>query len=140
MENKKLILGGLIGGVAFFFLGFLLYGLMLKNFFAAQVTVTGLYKEIPDFLTLAIGNLSMAFLLAYILLRTNNTSSGDGAKTGFMVGLLSTIGFDFILFATTGGMTMTGIIADIAVVAIMSAIVGAIQMMVMGTARKTMPA
>ena len=137
MENKKIIWGGLAGGVAFMLLGMLFYGFLMKDFFAGQAT-PGIYKEIPDFPFLIIGNLGSGFLMAMIVGRwAKATSAGEGFKIGLTVGLLLGIGFDITMYAVSNIMTMKGALTDIAVSTVMAAIVGAIVAMVMTGSKKT---
>ena len=134
--EKKIIWGGLAGGVTFFLLGFLLYGLLLRSFLEAQ-SMTGVFKEEPDFPFLVIGNLIMGFLFTIVIGSwAKATSPGDGAKKGFLLSLLTGSGYDLMMYGTANIMTMQGMLGDIAVTVIMGTIVGAVVTMVMGSSKK----
>jgi hypothetical protein len=136
--EKKIIWAGLAGGVAFFFLGWLFYGILLKDFYSAQSTISGINKEPPDFPFLVLGNMANSFLLAIILGRWAKISTAtDGAKIGLLSGLLLGGGIDLIMYSTTNIMSLTGALADIAVVTIMWMITGGIQGMMFGSSSKT---
>jgi hypothetical protein len=132
MENKKIIWGGLAGGLAFFLLGWLLYGVLMKNFFDGQA-MSGIYKEIPDFPFLIIGNVIMGFLYAVVICNWAKANSVmDGAKKGIFFALLLGFGYDFIMYSTSNIMTLPGMLGDIVVNCIMGLVVGAIVAAVAG--------
>ena len=67
MDIKKLLIGGIVGGILFFLLGWLAYGKLLETFFATHAGTAGNLnvadKDIK-FLYLCIGNLLMGLSLA----------------------------------------------------------------------------
>ncbi len=134
--EKKIIWGGLAGGVTFFLLGWLLYGMLFRDFMAAQTTA-GVYKDEPDFPFLIIGNIIMGFLFAIVVGSWANANSmGDGAKKGFLLSLLIGGGYDFMMYGTANIMTMQGMMGDIGITIVMGTIVGAVVGMVMGSSKK----
>jgi len=138
MDFKKLLLGGITGGIAFFFLGWLIYGMLLMNFMAAHPgTVGNVDRAQPDFMYLIIGNLFMGLLMAYIFVRANVNSLAGGLVTGGIVGLLIAVGYDCMMYATTNIISKTAMAADVAAMTVMSAIVGAIVGLVLGMGKKT---
>lgn len=56
------------GGIAFFFLGFLIYGLVLDKAVMKPNTIeyAGLMKETPIWIPLVLANIVSAFMLVYI--------------------------------------------------------------------------
>ncbi len=83
MDTGKLIKGALIGGITYFILGFLLYGLLLMDFFAAEVMVEGVFKPEPaEYWPLVLGNISFAAFLTYVFLKTGTGGFGPGSKLG----------------------------------------------------------
>ena len=138
MDIKKLFMGGIVGGILYFGLGYLIYGNLLMHFFSTHPGSIGkVDREAPDFLYLIIGNLAMGFLLAYIFLKGNVNSMAGGFVTGGIVGLLVTVGFDCIIYATTNVISKTGMAVDVAAATVMTAIVGAVVAAVMGMGKKT---
>ena len=140
MDIKKLFLGGIAGGVAFFLLGWLIYGMLLMNFMADHTgTAVNLMRPEGDmlFLYLVIGNLAQGFLIAYILLKGNVNTMAGGIVTGAIVGLLSAVSIDCITYATSTTISKTAMAADVAAATVMTAIVGGIVGMVLGMGKKT---
>jgi hypothetical protein len=132
MENKKVIIGGLAGGIAFFLLGWLFYGLLLKSYFVAHVR-PGIFNEVPDFLWLLAGNLAMGFIFAIVIGKwSNTTSAGAGMQKGFMMGLLISAGNYLILHATSNIMNLHETAGYVGAITIMSTIVGALIAMIGG--------
>ncbi len=127
MNTNKILIGGLIGSVILFILGWLIYGMALNGFFAANAgTATGVDKETPDMLYLIIGHLAFGFLLALIYGRWAGIKTAQtGAIAGLVIGLLIGIGSDFITLGVTNVSTLTAAIVDILIVGFNMAVAGA---------------
>lgn len=138
MSIKKLLMGGITGGVLFFLLGWVIYGMLLLNFMNTHTGVAGnVARPEPDFLYLIIGNLAMGFLMAYIFIKANINSFGSGLITGGAIGLLMAVGYDCTVYATTTIASKTGMAADVIAFTVMSAITGAVVGAVIGMGKKT---
>ena len=125
MNSNKFLVGGIVGGVVYFVLGYVFYGLLLKNFFAESGMPTNMDNMI--WWALIAGNLAAGFLFAYILGKANVSTAGGGAGVGLVVGLLISLSFDLIMYATGQGMKeLKFIAADIAASTVMSVIVGSV--------------
>ena len=139
MNIKKLLIGGIVGGILYFGLGYLIYGNLLMSFMQNHPgTAINVDRAEADFqfLYLIIGNLAMGFLLAYIFVKSSINSMGGGFVTGGIVGLLISVGFDSVMYATTNIASKTAIAADVCAFTVISAIVGAAVAMVMGMGNK----
>jgi len=139
MDFKKLFIGGITGGILFFGLGYLIYGMLLKTYMANHLGVAGnVYRADADmqFLYLVLGNLLYGFMMAYIFIRANVKSAVDGLITGGIVGLLMSAGVDCMMYATTTIMSKSMMAADVAAGTGMSAITGAIVGLVMNLGKK----
>lgn len=137
MDLKKLFMGGIVGGILFFLLGWLIYGMLLMDFMNNHTGTAGnVSRTEPDFLYLAIGNLAMGFVLAYIFVKGNVNSMANGFITGGIVGLLIAVGYDCMIYATTTVISKTAMAADVAASTVMTAVVGAVVAMVMGMGKK----
>jgi uncharacterized membrane protein len=125
MNTQKFLIGSLIGGVVFFLLGYLFYGALLASFFSTHST--GNYmKDPPDFLFIILGNLATGALLAYIFSKwAGIKTAATGLQAGAVIGLLSGLGWDLLFYGTTNLMDITGTIADVILVTIMTAAAGA---------------
>lgn len=139
MNTNKFLLGGIAGGVAFFLLGWLCYGMLLKDFFAENVGSAGnVMKDEKDFIlwALIVGNLITGFLYAYVLGKANASSVTSGASVGAVVGLLFAAGWDFVMYGVANLNNMTATLADIGVWTVISAITGAIIGWINGMGKK----
>lgn len=131
MNIQKLLIGGIVGGVAFFLLGWLFYGILLMDFMREHHGLTAGYERpMPMMLYLVIGNLLSGFLLTYIFIKANVNSLANGLITGGVIGLLLSASYDTLMYATTTLMSRTMIAADVAVAVVMSAIAGGVIAMV----------
>lgn len=137
MNIKKLVIGGIVGGIAFFLLGWLIYGTLLMNFMNNHPGLAGIVsRPEPEYLYLVIGNLAMGFLFAYIFVRSGVTTPAGGLVTGGIVGLLMGVAVDCVTYATTTITSKTAMAADVAGLTVMAAIGGAVIAMVIGRGTK----
>ncbi len=133
MDIKKLAVGGIVAGILFFLLGWLIYGMLLMDFMKNHPgVVSGYDKATPDMLYLVIGNLLSGFLMAYIFVKANITTLAGGLIMGAVVGVLMTASMDCIMYATTNLVSKKMMMADVLSSAAMSGITGAIVGMVLG--------
>ena len=138
MDIKKLLTGGIVGGILYFLLGWLIYGMLLMDFMNNHPGTAGnVNKAEPDFLYLIIGNLAMGFLLAYVFVKSSISSLAAGLVTGGIVGLLVCVSVDSVIYATTTIASKTAMAVDVAAFTVMSAIVGAVVGMVLGMGKKS---
>jgi len=128
MNTKTFALSTIVGGIAYFFLGFLFYAVLLDGFFAAQQgTATGVQKSTMEWWPLLLGNFAAAALLAYIFLQWAGIRSfSSGLKVGALIGFLIALGWDMIMYDTSNLMTLTGAFADVLVYAVMSGLAGGV--------------
>ena len=127
--NSKMLIGGVLGGVAFFLLGYLFYGLLLADTLAGCTSCQRPMAEI-NFVCLGIGNLFVGLAISYIFSKwaTISTFMG-GAIAGATLGLLFGIGWDSIVYATStmySGMTclIYGLIVEVVMWGIVGGIIG----------------
>ena len=140
MDIKKFIIGTLVGGIAFFFLGYLIYGVALANFFSQHsIAVSGSMKTMNEIVwwALILGNLASGALLTYIFLKLANINSfGSGARTGAAIGFFMSLSMVLIRFATENGSDLTATFTDVLVQTVMTAIAGGIIAAVLGMGKK----
>ena len=136
MKTSKLLMAGVAGGVTYFILGFLLYGLLLMDFFTRNATVN-VSRENMVWWSLILGNLLLGFLLAYVFGKWANIKTFMGGLTGGAIfGILFAGGLDFTMHGTSDMMTMTGILVDIVVNTVMIAITGGVVGLVLGMGKE----
>ncbi len=128
--NTKTLISGLLGGVCYFLLGWLIYGILLKDAMDSSMgTATGVMRSETDMLlwAVALGNIATGLGMAYILGNwAGVTSWMGGAKAAATVGALFSIGYDLIMYATSNMMELNGIFMDIPISIFMSASAGAV--------------
>mgnify|MGYP000890038707 CR=1 FL=1 len=133
MDIKKLAIGGIVGGILFFLLGWLIYGMLLMDFMKNHPgVVSGYNKAEPDMLYLAIGNLISGLLMAYIFTKAGVNTLMSGLITGLVVGLLMATSMDCIMYATTNLVSKNMMMADVLASTAMSAVTGAVVGLVLG--------
>lgn len=141
MNTQKFLLSGIAGGIVAFFLGYLIYGLLLADFFAQNAgTAMGLMRANNEMVWWALisGNLLFGLLYSYVFNKWANIQTmGSGAGAGWVVGLLMTAATDLTMYATTHISTLTGTLVDIVSGSVMAAIVGAVVGGMNGIGKKT---
>ncbi len=130
MNTNKFLVGGIIGGVAHFLLGWLVWGTLLMSFMKEHTSMAGKAVMRADDQTiwwaLIAANLLLGFLLSYILNKSGAMSAAAGAATGAVIGLLMSSAINCFNYAFMEMGDMTGMCVDIAASTVVSAIVGGI--------------
>jgi len=120
-----MIIGGVIGGIVYFLLGWLVYGILL----AGQMEGVGCMREHDAMLLLwiFIGNVFTGLMLSYVMSKMATVNSlGSGAMVGGIMGLLGGIGMESLNYGTTTMMPgPSGILMSAVIMAVMWAVVGA---------------
>lgn len=135
MNTNKILIGTVVGGIAFFFMGWIVYGILLKDFMANNYNACMMKSEM-DYVwwALIVSNFVWALIYAIILDWSNMRSMMGGLKTGALFGFLITLGFDLSFYSMssmfTGGLGT--VVIDVIVGVIYSAIGGALIGWVMG--------
>jgi len=138
MDFKKLFIGGIVGGILYFGLSYLIYGKLMMTFFANHPGEVSVERAEADlqFLYLGLGCLLQGFFLAYIFVRANVSSAMSGFITGGVVALLMSAAMNCIAYGHTRMVSKTGMAADVVIATVMTAVIGAIVAMVMGMGKK----
>lgn len=127
--NTKTLIAGLIAGVVYFLLGWLLYGILFASTMQSMSgSATGVMKADDEMIlwALALGNIAFGLALAYIFSNwAKITTVMSGAVAGATVGALLSLGMDLIWYATSNVMTLGGSCLDVVIFTIMSAAAGA---------------
>jgi uncharacterized membrane protein len=140
MNTNKFILSGIAGGVVFFLLGYVFYGMLLSDFFMTHAGPAKGVNRATDhmlFLYIILGNLLFGFLLAYIFGKASVSTVSNGLVTGAIVGFLASSSFGCVNYATTWISSRTSVLADVATYTVISAIAGAAVAWVAGMGKKT---
>ncbi len=141
MDTKKFLTGTLVGGIAFFFLGYLIYGLALASFFSSHAgAASGEMKSMEEIVwwALILGNLASGALFTYIFLKWANVSSfSGGASAAAAVGFFMSLSMDLIRFATSNSLDLAASLTDVVVGTVMAAIAGGAIGAVLGMGSKS---
>ena len=141
MNTQKFLVSGIVGGIVSFFAGYLVYGLLLMDFFAQNAgTATGAMRPMNDMIwwALIVGSIFMGLLYSYIFNRWANINSlAAGLAAGAVIGLLMTAAIDLTMYATLNLSNLTSTVVDIVVGTVMGAIVGGAVGMTNGMGKKT---
>jgi len=139
MDTKKFLMGTIVGGISYFILGFLIYGLALESTMASYSNSACMRPmEQMVWWAMIVGNLGLAALLTYVFLRAGNvTSFGSGLQTGGVVAFLLSLSIDLMMYSTSTMMNdMMGIVVDVIAATIMGAVVGGIIGITLGMGSK----
>lgn len=134
----KILLATLLGGVVMFLLGWLVFGILLMDYYTANTThYDGLMKEMPNLGLIFLANLLMAFLYAFIFQRWAGIRTFVGGLNGGMIiGLLFTLIMDLMFISGMNLYPASLIVVDVIVNTIMAGIVGGVIGWFLGTGKK----
>ena len=128
MDIKRLIIGTVVGGIALFILGYVIWNMLFTDFFAANAgSATGVVKDPQVIWALAIGSLCYAALLTLAIgTRAASATIVEGLKIGAIVGGLMWFAVDLTLYAVWNVSNLTAAIADSLLELIRAGISGAV--------------
>jgi len=138
MNTNKIVIGTIAGGVAFFLLGWLIYGMLLTEFMKANYNQCAM-KPMEDMIwwAMILSNLVWALLYAMLFSWTNTSTLMSGAKMGFIIGFLIILSFDLSFYAMSNMFFgRRALCVDILAGTITSTIGGAVIGWVMGMGKK----
>jgi hypothetical protein len=130
MNTSKFVIGGIIGGVLYFLLGWLIYGMLLMDFMTQHATAAAAGVMRPEaewpWWAMIAGNMGLGFLLSYVLSKANVSGAAAGATTGAVVMFLFSFSINFMMYAQMNLSDLTAIGVDIVASAVIGVIVGAV--------------
>jgi hypothetical protein len=125
MAMQRLLIGTVVGGIVLTLFGYLVFGYLTIDFFAANAgTATGVAKMPFNFVALVIGQLAWAAMLTMILRWASVRSIGQGVMVAGLSGLLIFLGVDLTFYATQNVQNLTATLADPVLSAIVFAVAG----------------
>ncbi len=125
----KILRGTVFGGIAYFLLGWLVWGILLMDFFSANMNQCASRTDGQMvWWAIILSNLVFALLLTLILHWARAKSIIDGLKFGALFGLLfgSGIAFSYWSMSTmylTAGAMVTDILVSTAVMAVIGLVI-----------------
>lgn len=131
--NTKCLIASIAGAVVLFVGGYVLYELLLGGFFEANMgSATGVIKESPEFLWIAVGQLAGGGVLATALGWKGATDVAGGAQAGAKLGALIAATFGFVALGAMNTSTLTSVVVDVVVTAVLWGAAGAVVGMMLG--------
>jgi hypothetical protein len=129
------LLAALAGAVVLFFSGWLVYGILLMDFFVAQtIHYEGLLNEMPILGLLFLSHLVMAYLLVFIFEKWAKISSFDsGFVAGLILGFLIYLSIGLYFLAAMNLFSFVSIIVDVVVGALLIGLMGGVIAFILGT-------
>jgi hypothetical protein len=128
MNTNKILVGGVVGGIVFFFLGWLIWGAILMDYMTANCNQC-MARPMDQMIwwALILSNLAWGFVLAIIFDWSNTSGWMEGAKKGAIFGLVTCLALDLGYYSmTTMFSSMTAVIIDIVGMVVMVTIGGAL--------------
>lgn len=125
--NTKTLISGVVAGIVTFFVGYLIYGIIMADYFMSSMpSYPGLVKDPPEIWSIGVGNLIWGILLAWSLKAAGAVSASKGATYAAIAFFLYALGSGFIVFGQMNMYTIQGIFVEGLCSAIMMGIGGAV--------------
>jgi len=123
--NSKTFLIGIAGGIIVFLMGFLIYGILLMDYFGASMSsYPGLLKEPMEIWAIGTGNIIWGILLAYFLNTLKVESGIQGAIQGASLFFLFGLGANFVFFGQYNLMPLSLAFVDSLCMALLGGVSG----------------
>lgn len=114
MDARRMVTGVLVGGVTLFATGYVLFTVLLGDFYAANAgSATGVNRENQVIWALVLASLSYAALITYAAgNQTGAMSLRKGAVVGAVVGFLLWFTVDFVFYGVSNISNLTLTVVD----------------------------
>lgn len=134
MNAKAALTGTLVGGIALFATGYLIFDLAVASFYAANTgSAIGVDRADQLFWAMSVSSLAYAALITFVIVnRTGTVSIGGGAMIGAIVGFLLWCTVDFLFYGATNISNLTVTVVDPLLELIHGGIGGAVIAAVLG--------
>lgn len=132
--NTKILKGTVFGGIVYFLLGWLVYGILLADFSLTNYNQCSM-RPMTDMVwwALIVSNLVYALFLTLVLKWSGASGWMDGLKTGALFGLLFVLTIDLSFYSMTTMFNSVGaMLADMVVSTVMAAIIGTVIVLLWG--------
>lgn len=136
--NTKTLISGIVAGIVTFFVGYLIYGIIMADYFMSSMpSYPGLTKEPMEIWAIGVGNLIWGILLAWSLNAAGAITATRGAIYAATAFFLYTLGSGFIVYGQMNMYTIQGIFVEGLCTAIMMGIGGAVAGWMLGRGQKS---
>lgn len=137
MKISKLLAGGLAGGVVFFFMGWLVWGILLHDYSTSafnQCSARPMNEMV--WWALILSNLLTGLLIAYVFSLAKTKGIREAALTGAVLGLLISSTIDLGNYSmTTLYNNLSAILVDVLINILFFAVIGMVVVIAMGKTR-----
>jgi len=133
MKTNKILLGGIAGGIAFFLLGWLIYGVLLMDYTSANYNQCA-SRPMDEMVwwAMILSNLAYGFLISVVFSWSNRSGIMAGATVGAIIGFLLSASLDLSFYSmTTMFPGIAPVVVDILVYTVVSAVIGIVVAWVM---------
>ena len=136
--STKAILAGIAGGIFLFFLGWLIFGVLLMDYYTANTThYDGLMNEMPNLYLMIVSNLIWGLWLSFLFERWAKINSiGKGIVGGIIIGLPMILIVDLYLLASMNLFNGTVVILDVVANSITIGLMGGLIGFILGWKKK----
>jgi hypothetical protein len=139
--STKSIIAAIVGAIVAFLAGWVIWGMLLMDFYQAHTTqYEGLYKEPMNLAGIFVSQLAWGFLLAYLLEKMSVNTFAGGFLHGAIIFFLITLAFDVFMYSSMNLMDTTIIAVDVIVNAIFGGIIGGVIAMMLGRGKTVVAA
>jgi hypothetical protein len=137
--NMKIIRGTVFGGIVYFLMGWLVWGILLMDFYTSNFNQCASRPEMEMiWWAMIVSNLSIALLLTLFLKWSGAKGIVDGLKTGALFGFLFSLSLDLGYYSmTTMFNNFTAIIVDVFVNTVVMAVIGLVIVITWGKEKTT---
>lgn len=126
MKTKNFLASGLVGGIVYFLLGWLFFGILFVDFFPNQPE-----EDTHTLLMILLGCLTYGFFIAYIFGKWAQISTAvAGAKAAAVIAVFISLFYNFFHMAMNSEATYEMFALDTVLTIVSSAITGAVIAMV----------
>lgn len=125
--NKNFLMATVAGGVTLFVLGFLIYAVLLADFFANDAI-----NPEPVMWAVTLGQLLSAAFLTIVLGWKGVANAKEGFQAGALIGAVMGLAYGLMMYGTMVGMhTMATLLGDTVVSLVVYGVAGAVIAMVL---------
>ena len=129
----KILRGTIFGGITFFLLGWLVYGMLLMDFMASNTNTCAMRPDSEMiWWAMILSNLIVGLLITLILKWSGASRPIDGIKIGALIGLLLCLAIDLSMYSMTTMYNITAIIVDAIVTTVLVGIGGLVIVLTWG--------
>ena len=138
--NSKTIIAAVVGAIASFLLGWVVWGMLLMDYFKSNtVQYEGMMlgENEMKLWAIFISNLASSWLFAWLFSRMNIKTLAGGFQTGAIINFIWALSIDMMFYSMMNWYAnSTIIVVDVIVNAIFGGIIGAIIALVLGKGEK----